>query len=76
MLVVFVINERYREGMSHSTSDAAVRREVIHRLALGSCAHSEFGFLNNANEDVEVNVDSILSRVATYKFGFVQSPLL
>uniref|UniRef100_A0A3Q1G0S1 E3 ubiquitin-protein ligase n=1 Tax=Acanthochromis polyacanthus TaxID=80966 RepID=A0A3Q1G0S1_9TELE len=66
-LLIVVIGERYIPGVSQVTKEDVTMREVIHLLCIEPMAHSSLVKGLPENESHETGLESVITKVATFK---------
>ncbi|XP_048829755.1 E3 ubiquitin-protein ligase UBR1 isoform X1 [Brienomyrus brachyistius] len=66
-LLIVIIGERYVPGISQVTREDVTMREVIHLLCIEPMAHSSLVKGLPENESQETGLESVISRVATFR---------
>uniref|UniRef100_A0A8B9KQN1 E3 ubiquitin-protein ligase n=1 Tax=Astyanax mexicanus TaxID=7994 RepID=A0A8B9KQN1_ASTMX len=66
-LLIIIIGERYVPGISIVTKEDVTMREVIHLLCIEPMAHSSLVKGLPENESHETGLESVISKVATFK---------
>ncbi|KAF7658034.1 hypothetical protein LDENG_00018910 [Lucifuga dentata] len=66
-LLIVIVGERYVPGLSHVTREAVTMREVIHLLCIEPMAHSSLVKGLPENESHETGLESVITKVATFK---------
>uniref|UniRef100_A0AAQ4NNA1 E3 ubiquitin-protein ligase n=1 Tax=Gasterosteus aculeatus aculeatus TaxID=481459 RepID=A0AAQ4NNA1_GASAC len=66
-LLIVVIGERYVPGISQVTKEDVTMREVIHLLCIEPMAHSSLVKGLTENESHETGLESVITKVATFK---------
>uniref|UniRef100_A0A8C5EBF7 E3 ubiquitin-protein ligase n=1 Tax=Gouania willdenowi TaxID=441366 RepID=A0A8C5EBF7_GOUWI len=66
-LLIVIVGERYLPGVSHVTKEDMTMREVIHLLCIEPMAHSSLVKGLPENESLETGLESIITKVATFK---------
>ncbi|XP_072545545.1 E3 ubiquitin-protein ligase UBR1 isoform X1 [Salminus brasiliensis] len=66
-LLIIIIGERYVPGISNVTKEDVTMREVIHLLCIEPMAHSSLVKGLPENESHETGLESVISKVATFK---------
>ncbi|KAM8920859.1 E3 ubiquitin-protein ligase UBR1 [Pelodytes ibericus] len=66
-VLICIIGERYVPGISSVTREECMMREVIHLLCTESMAHSTMSKALPDTENVDICVDNVISKVATFK---------
>ncbi|CAN9502154.1 unnamed protein product [Ophioblennius macclurei] len=66
-LLIVVVGERYVPGVSRVTKEDVTMREVIHLLCIEPMAHSSLVRGLPENESHETGLESVITKVATFK---------
>ncbi|KAG7466311.1 hypothetical protein MATL_G00163480 [Megalops atlanticus] len=66
-LLIIIIGERYVPGISEVTKEDVTMREVIHLLCIEPMAHSSLVKGLPENESHETGLESVISKVSTFK---------
>ncbi|XP_054652195.1 E3 ubiquitin-protein ligase UBR1 isoform X2 [Dunckerocampus dactyliophorus] len=66
-LLIVIVGERYIPGVSNVTKEDVTMREVIHLLCIEPMAHSSLVKGLPDNESHETGLESVISKVATFK---------
>ncbi|KAM9341690.1 E3 ubiquitin-protein ligase UBR1 [Symphorus nematophorus] len=66
-LLIVIIGERYVPGISNVTKEDVTMREVIHLLCIEPMAHSSLVKGLPENESHETGLESVITKVATFK---------
>ncbi|CAJ1073672.1 E3 ubiquitin-protein ligase UBR1 [Xyrichtys novacula] len=66
-LLIVIVGERYVPGISHVTKEDVTMREVIHLLCIEPMAHSNLAKGLPENESHETGLESVITKVATFK---------
>ncbi|XP_058471362.1 E3 ubiquitin-protein ligase UBR1 isoform X1 [Solea solea] len=66
-LLIVIVGERYVPGISHVTKEDVTMREVIHLLCIEPMAHSSLVKGLPENENHETGLETVISKVATFK---------
>ncbi|XP_061751133.1 E3 ubiquitin-protein ligase UBR1 isoform X2 [Nerophis ophidion] len=66
-LLIVIVGERYVPGVSNVTKEDVTMREVIHLLCIEPMAHSSLVKGLPKNESHETGLESVISKVATFK---------
>ncbi|XP_066525852.1 E3 ubiquitin-protein ligase UBR1 isoform X2 [Hoplias malabaricus] len=66
-LLIIIVGERYVPGISNVTKEDVTMREVIHLLCIEPMAHSSLVKALPENESHDTGLESVISKVATFK---------
>ncbi|XP_073725595.1 E3 ubiquitin-protein ligase UBR1 [Misgurnus anguillicaudatus] len=66
-LIIIIVGERYIPGISDVTKEDVTMREVIHLLCVEPMAHSSLAKSLPEDESNETGVESVITKVATFK---------
>uniref|UniRef100_A0A8P4KKJ6 E3 ubiquitin-protein ligase n=1 Tax=Dicentrarchus labrax TaxID=13489 RepID=A0A8P4KKJ6_DICLA len=66
-LLIVIVGERYVPGISQVTKEDVTMREVIHLLCIEPMAHSSLVKGLSENESHEIGLESVITKVATFK---------
>ncbi|XP_056151209.1 E3 ubiquitin-protein ligase UBR1 [Lampris incognitus] len=66
-LLIVIISERYVPGISQVTKEDVTMREVVHLLCIEPMAHSNLVKGLPENESHETGLETVISKVATFK---------
>ncbi|XP_058255493.1 E3 ubiquitin-protein ligase UBR1 isoform X2 [Hemibagrus wyckioides] len=66
-LLIIITGERYVPGISNVTKEEVTMREVIHLLCIEPMAHSSLVKGLPENENKETGLETVISKVATFK---------
>ncbi|KAG7238534.1 hypothetical protein INR49_030807, partial [Caranx melampygus] len=66
-LLIVIVGERYVPGISHVTREDVTMREVVHLLCIEPMAHSSLVKGLPENESHETGLESVITKVATFK---------
>ncbi|XP_041668600.1 E3 ubiquitin-protein ligase UBR1 isoform X2 [Cheilinus undulatus] len=66
-LIIVIVGERYVPGISDVTKEDVTMREVIHLLCIEPMAHSSLVKGLPENESHETGLESVITKVATFK---------
>ncbi|XP_051578839.1 E3 ubiquitin-protein ligase UBR1 isoform X1 [Myxocyprinus asiaticus] len=66
-LIIIIVGERYVPGISYVTKEEVTMREVIHLLCIEPMAHSSLVKNLPENESHETGLETVISKVATFK---------
>uniref|UniRef100_A0A3B5ANA7 E3 ubiquitin-protein ligase n=1 Tax=Stegastes partitus TaxID=144197 RepID=A0A3B5ANA7_9TELE len=69
LYLLIAVIERYVPGVSHVTKEDVTMREVIHLLCIEPMAHSSLVKGLPENESHETGLESVITKVATFKPG-------
>ncbi|XP_017331926.1 E3 ubiquitin-protein ligase UBR1 [Ictalurus punctatus] len=66
-LLIIITGERYVPGISNVTKEDVTMREVVHLLCIEPMAHSSMVKSLPENENQETGLETVISKVATFK---------
>uniref|UniRef100_A0A8C5MRZ6 E3 ubiquitin-protein ligase n=1 Tax=Leptobrachium leishanense TaxID=445787 RepID=A0A8C5MRZ6_9ANUR len=66
-VIICVIGERYVPGVSNVTREECMMREILHLLCIESMPHSAIAKALPETEPVDISLDEVIRKVATFK---------